>query len=322
MLDSSDKFKDAKQLFFDRIVLKDNDRGREVCSIRSDRQKKNVDVMLEFEFKDNGQKNQVLFEDKTDSSYHNGQLEKYKNDFPNCYRYIYFKLAYINSEEKKHCNIYGYDFLSSSDMAGALKDIQDIHPLVKMYYEYITSNYSIPIASYETELFQNKKYHMLHDKGLQAFLCDKIANNMNEQDYYIEYGSNPDGRPWTEIKLKTTNRFEYETKISEGMFWRVDIRQNKYYLRLNLYSTKPISETHKKLKNIRLRILQKEALRILEQFSNISAGSISPKGNKEREIIIFFLEENNLDELIKTIPSFTNEMVDIFNKLPTIQEKM
>ena len=92
-LDSDEENKEYKQAFFDSLILKKEDCGRTIGSIELKRQENNVDVLLTFRFEDNGEEQTVLFEDKTWSMPHSGQLARYKEIYPNCYRFFYYKLG-------------------------------------------------------------------------------------------------------------------------------------------------------------------------------------------------------------------------------------
>ena len=39
------------------------------------------------------------------------------------------------------------------------------------------------------------------------------------------------------------------------------------------------------------------------------------RGTKESEVLIFFFEENDLDELMVAIPKITRRMIEVFSKL-------
>ena len=52
-LDSEESYDTYKQLLFDNLILKKEDRGRAVYCIDLKRQENNVDVLLSFRFKDN-----------------------------------------------------------------------------------------------------------------------------------------------------------------------------------------------------------------------------------------------------------------------------
>ena len=94
-LDSEEAYKAQKQMFFDSLILKKDDYGRAVCGIELKRQENNVDVLLTFRFEDNYEQQTVLFEDKTWSMPHSGQLARYREIYPDCYRYFWITGAVL-----------------------------------------------------------------------------------------------------------------------------------------------------------------------------------------------------------------------------------
>lgn len=111
-LDSKEKYSVYKQRFFDNLILRKEDCGKTVNNIELKRQENRVDVILNFTIANSDDKQTVLFENKTYTTFHDNQLLNYKKRYPNCYRYIYFKLAYINLNERKEVISHGYDIIS------------------------------------------------------------------------------------------------------------------------------------------------------------------------------------------------------------------
>ncbi len=311
-LDSKEEYKDHKQTFFDNLILKKEDCGRKVkdCDLR--RQENNVDVLLSFRFEDNGEKQLVLFENKTRSMQHGNQLAEYREKYPNCYRYFYYKLAYINSQEESEIAKEKYEVINASMMSSTIEDMINLHPLIKMYHEYINYTFEQHISSFHDKLFVNHDYNILQSADAQKYLCDIITEKMNEQNVpYIEIRNGTSvGIPWTQIDIAKTDRNGY----SEKLFWRVDIRSKKYYIRLNQYA-KP-SNDYINYKKKRLQFLRDEANRIVEEFPNLKKGNLhNRKALYESEILIFFFEDNDLEILLNAIPTISQCMIDFFPTL-------
>lgn len=308
-LDSTVELENYKQNFFASLILREEDKKRMVGKIDVKRQENDVDVLLSFVFNDTNETKTVLFEDKTWSSHHSDQLKRYKEIYPSCYRYFYYKLAYINSQEQKEIVNNGYELINAFQMNEALRDIAGIHPLINMYCEYIGNVFCKPINLYEEKLFNKLKldYDVLRDAGAQKYLCDKIVEEMQNQNCkYLEIRNGTSyGRPWTQIDIA-----ENKTGMWEKLFWRVDIRAGKFYIRLNQYGEP--SEGQVELKKNHLDLLRKHLKNFLCNEDNIKLSSPSNKGLKESEIIIFFLEDNDLNLLIKKIPLITQEISSFF----------
>ena len=309
LLDSEEKYALYKQFFFDIVVLKPEDKGRSVSNIKVKRQEKDVDVLLSFTFVDTNEKAIVLFEDKTWTSHHNGQLKKYKTIYPNCYRYIYFKLAYINSQEKKEVLGYGYEIMTSSSIIEALNVINDIHPLISMYNAYVTDVFLNKSNSFEEELFVKRNFNVLWSGEAQKYLCDKITTEMASTGvpYLGIRNGTSFGRPWTQIDIA-----KKKSPIEERLFWRVDIRSGKFYIRLNQYGNPSKEQVNGKLN--RLASLRTSMKEILKSFPDIKQGQVVNRGTKESEVVIFFLENNNLNALIKALPSISAQIIETFKE--------
>ena len=309
-LDSQEAYKSDKQHFFDRLILKKEDCGRAIGNIGLKRQENNVDVLLTFCFEDNGQQETVLFEDKTWSMPHNGQLARYKEIYPNCYRYFYYKLAYINSQEEKEISREHYEVINACMMSSAIEKFADLHPLIRMYQDYIKFTFVDEINSYSERLFVKHDYDVLWSADAQKYLCDVIAENMTKQNVpYLEIRNDSSyGRPWTQIDIA-----KKEDGYWEKLFWRVDIRSGKFYIRLNQYAEPSEEEVNYKMQ--RLDILRQEANDIVESIPVLYAGKVENRATKESEVLIFFLEDNDLEAVIESIPKISRHMIDVFQRL-------
>lgn len=309
-LDSEEAYNTQKQTFFDSLILKKADRGRPIGGIELKRQENNVDMLLTFLFKDNGEQQMVLFEDKTWSMPHSGQLARYREIYPDCYRYFYYKLAYVNSQESKEVSNEHYDIIFVGEMASVLEKMVDLHPLIKMYYEYITVTFLQNINSLNEKIFKKHDYGVLWNADGQRYLCDCIVENMYEQGVpYLEIRNGTSfGRPWTQIDIARK-----EDGYCESLFWRVDIRSGRFYIRLNQYGEPSNDEVEYKMH--RLDILRKEAADIAASMSALHPGKLTDRGIKESEVMIFFLEENDIYCLMELLPKISSRMIDVFKNL-------
>ena len=309
-LDSKEEYKVYKQTFFNNVILKKEDCDRAVSSVELKRQENDVDVLLMFRFEDNGEDQIALFENKTWSSQHGEQLAKYKKIYPNCYRYFYYKLAYINSQEAKEIEQEQYEVIDADMMSSTIEKMVELHPLIQMYYDYITYTFVDAINSFYERIFVKHDYDVLWSADAQKYLCDTIVEKMTEQNVpslRITNGTSY-GRPWTEITIT-----EKENGYWECLFWRVDIRSRKFYIRLNQYAEPSKEEIDYKMK--RLEILRNEANSIVGSLQDLHMGKVNNRGIKESEVLIFFLEDNDLETLIEAIPKISRRMIDVFRQL-------
>lgn len=309
-LDSKEEYKVYKQIFFNNIILKKEDCDRAVSSVELKRQENNVDVLLMFRFEDDGEEQTILFENKTWSSQHSKQLAGYKTIYPNCYRYFYYKLAYINSQEAKEIAQEQYEVIDADMMSSTIEKMVDLHPLIKMYYDYITYTFVDAINSFHRKLFVEHHYNVLWGADAQKYLCDIIVKKMTEQNVpslRITNGTSY-GRPWTEITIT-----EKPEGYQERLFWRVDIRSGKFYIRLNQYAKPSEEEVDYKMR--RLNFLRNEANSIVGSLQGLHLGEVHNRGIKESEVLIFFLEDNDLETLIEALPKISRRMMDVFREL-------
>ena len=310
-LDSEEAYKAQKQTFFDSLILKKEDCGRAVDGIELKRQENNVDVLLTFRFEDNDEQQMVLFEDKTWSMPHSGQLARYKEIYPDCYRYFYYKLAYVNSQEEQEVSRERYEIINAGMMSSVLGKMVGLHPLIKMYYEYITATFEKETNSFHERIFQKHDYDVLWSADAQKYLCDAIVENMTKQSVpYLEIRNGTShGRPWTQIDIARK-----EDGYWEGLFWRVDIRSGKFYIRLNQYADPSEDEVAYKMR--RLEILRKEANEFVATMPALHPGKVEDRATKESEVLIFFLEDNDLNCIMEMLPKITHRMIEVFKELP------
>lgn len=241
---------------------------------------------------------------------HNRQLARYKEIYPNCYRYFYYKLAYINSQEEKEVSQNRYEVINAGMMSSTLEKMIDLHPLIKMYYDFITYTFVETINSFHEKLFVKHDYDVLWSADAQKYLCDTIVENMTKQGVpYLEIRNGTSfGRPWTQIDIarKTDGYWE-------GLFWRVDIRSGKFYIRLNQYAEPSKEEIDYKMR--RLEILRNEANNIIGDMPNLHPGKVENRAVKESEVLIFFLADNDLEAVIESIPKISRHMIDVFQSI-------
>ena len=311
-LDSDCKYGQYKQSFFDNLLLKRDDKGKLVSEISINRQSNNMETVLSFHFNGTDERHDILllFVDKESNMVRPEQLDRYKWIYPNCYRFFYYKLGYINSQEKKEVSQAKYEVINADMMSSTLEKMIDLHPLIKMYYDYITCTFVDAINSYYERIFVKHDYDILESADAQKYLCDAIVEKMTEQNVsYLEIRNGSSyGRPWTQIDFV---RKEYG--YSERLFWRVDIRSGKYYVRLNQYAEPSEKEVDYKMK--RLEVLRNEATNIVGTMPDLHVGKVENKAIKESEVLIFFLEDNNLERLLEAIPKISRHMIDAFQRL-------
>ena len=81
-----------------------------------------------------------------------------------------------------------------------------------------------------------------------------------------------------------------------------------------MYNTQP-SEEEITYKMHRLEILRREANEFVATMPALHPGKVENRATKESEVLIFFLEDNDLDSLMESLPKITRQMIDVFNGL-------
>jgi len=314
-LDSDEKFQKYKQDFFNKLLLRADDQGKTIYEINVNRQSKvkngRIDLLLEFKLQNKTQK--ILFENKTWTSTNKNQLQKYKEGFPNLYKYIYLKLAYINYYERQLLKNLNYNFITSEMLSNSLNPIAHLHPFIQQYLDYINQIFVNHINSFKVKLFQNNNFNILWEGQSQEYLMDILYENLENKLSYLKFKTgSSSGRPWTELDI--ARKENVYGNNWEFLFWRIDIRKGKFYIRLNQYAY------IKKSNNIEFKRKKKERLTLLREIAsninlkyNLKPGKLSNSGVNESEIIIFFLRENDLTKLMKILPLFSIEIVEEYN---------
>jgi hypothetical protein len=304
----SDNINKTKKLF-----LREEDWEEEVEDIKVKLQvsygKKKADIVVYFKLK--GTEELVVFENKTHSTTSTNQLESYKKD--GTYQYVYLKLGYINSREKTICKKSNYKTLNSSFLLNIVRSVNEPDEIIKQFKDYLENSY-VDVENQINESFDSGKiYYQFGNQDAQLLTLDKLGNSFGEFEldktkltafsnkYHIQYSSNTGGNPWSELVF-----IECTDKTPEAVFWRIDKRDNRYYIRLNQYSyTKGQSESAKQEKTLRLKDLRNFSRDYFLEKENIKLGKLSNRGENEREILIFFMDENNFKSILEVIPEFS-----------------
>jgi len=309
-LDNNVKYTKEKEDFFADLLLAPQDFGKKISKIYVIRQDKKrhgrSDLILEFML--DNEKKIILFENKTWTSTSFKQLNGYKEDNPDLYQYIYLKLAYINYEEIKLTKQCGYKIIDVHKFHEALSKIKKLHPFISQYFEYITHTFLNFIDNLPIELYQNNNQNLLWHSQSQQFVISDIYKKLEGKSNYLFFKTGSSfGRPWTEIDFcKKDKVFGGAT---EYIFWRIDIRSGNFYIRLNQWAG--IDKGFAKDKYVRRDKLRGIALEISKEY-DLFPGKLSNRGLKESELIIFFLNNNRMDKLVKLLPDFSVEFMNIY----------
>jgi hypothetical protein len=177
-LDSDPKYNQCKLSLFDNLLFKKENQGYSVSDIVINRQKDDMEVVLSFHFTGTDEKHDVLllFGDKASNMVRSEQLDRYKRYYPNCYRYIYYKVGYVTSIEEQCISRNQYELITDGMMESVLKPMEELHPLVKMYTEYLNSE-GDAVNSYYERIFLKHDKEVLQETAAQKYLLDSILES-------------------------------------------------------------------------------------------------------------------------------------------------
>lgn len=186
-LDSDSKYSHYKQSFFDNLLLKRDDKGKIVSEISINRQSNNMENVLSFYFNGTDERQDILllFVDKESNMVRPEQLDRYKWIYPNCYRYIYYKTGYVTRIEEQAVSQNHYDLVTDGMMESVLESISELHPLTKIYTDYLNGE-AEALNYYHERLFLNHDKEILHDSAAQKYLLDTLLENIAEDNWIIK----------------------------------------------------------------------------------------------------------------------------------------
>ncbi|MCK9254652.1 MAG: hypothetical protein ACOX0V_09095 [Bacteroidales bacterium] len=301
------------------ILTKPKDRNKSTANIKVERQvsfgKEKADLVVNFLL--NEEYKSVLFENKTNTTTSKKQLMSYKKGEEK-YKYNYLKLGYIDKKERKICQDCGYDIIDVNLLYNILLKINNPDLIIEQYKNYILNYYVNPLKEIIEKYKDGSIANKLCDQRAQLYLADKLSDNFgifeynannlpaNENKYRIQYRSNIGGNPWTQIVL-----IENESKYPDSIFWRIDKRSGKYYIRLNMYSKS--QNIDNKERTERLKNLRDFSLKFFNKYPYLKQGKLSNRRGREREIVIFFFDENPLHKLLRKIREFTFEFKKFYH---------
>lgn len=229
--------------FINKSVYEDKIDPLDIEKVELIRQYKNIDILVLAKLR-SGLILPIIIEDKTDTSEHDNQLDRYREiiieeytDFPEpiC---IYYKTGFIfetyTQIENHHYIV--YDKLDMLDVMGEFEDYE--MPLLFCdYYVYILLS-----QKYECDIiFEFHRAVQLGDINVltetlnidfaQWELMKKLTSNIEvNSEKNIRRGNNPNGSPWTLYDIDDSY-----LKGNDEAFYRIDRNNAGYYLSLRQY---------------------------------------------------------------------------------------
>ncbi|MEW6078317.1 MAG: hypothetical protein AB1724_10925 [Thermodesulfobacteriota bacterium] len=306
-LDADPTTRSPISMFFYTLGLCDSSMDS-IAIDKISRQEKNTDLIIRYHV--NGIKTDALFENKTYTSTHSGQLKRYKDEFPGFKYYKYMKLGYIFYQERKDAAQAGYTVIDVYQLKLALDSVPLNNMLVNQYREFLGARFIDVQNKIFRELVRDNRHSLLEDSHGQAqqYILSELHHDLDSQIPYLnfKYAGNKGGTLWTQLDI-ARRKDAYGSNSEELLFWRIDKRGKGYYLRLNQYSEiKDANYWPQKKAN--LQILRNH-IEPLMKSKGLVLDKPNNKGMNESEITILFFEDNHI-ELIKK--HLTDLSIDIY----------
>lgn len=146
----------------------------------------------------------------------------------------------------------------------------------------------------------------------------ELYEKLKESDYSSEFkiifktGINRGGAPWTHLIICQKKGF-YDGK-NETLWWRIDKRSKKTYLRLSQYGNVKDRKDLIEIKKRRLGKIREAVNTICDNYA-LKRGKITNKGVNENEVVIFFFDENPYTKIKELLPALTRDIQNAYNNL-------
>lgn len=329
LLDSDDStYGEAKQKFFDSLILKETDLHKAVKGVAVDRQasagKEKMDILLSFEFASDSssKRHYVLFEDKVSSTTNDRQLSDYKafcERHYNMYDYIYLKLDYINMRERDIAVRNGYRVVSNKDLAAALAPIEGCHIIIEHYLQFLKGAFLVDGDSIQERIDGCADGMVFANANVQKYYIEQVLAALNNDGLNVPTSQiNPGtsfGRPWVELWLPdgVQSVAEYGGE-KEALFWRIDQRSDLWHIRLCQYCWKV--DAHRRERAARLNALRSAVKNVLNRnHPDLRLSQLSNKGEKNSDVIVLSFVDNAPQAILDSISDLTKSVLEIFKQL-------
>lgn len=317
--------------FIKDSIYKDQIHALDIERIEINRQYKNIDIFILAHLK-NGLALPIIIEDKTNTTIHDDQLDRYRQllmqeytDFPEpiC---IYYKTGYIFEAyceiEKSHYIVY-----DKSKILSIMEVFKDVEmPLLFCdYYAHLVSTQKYEedtISAYDKAIECREitpLIETLNKDFAQWELMKKLTVNIETNaSQNLRRGTNPNGSPWTQYDIDDTH-----LKGNDQAFYRIDKNKEGYYLSLRQYLKYDTPDFMKKVGIYDTNILYDHKMKRLEAYRTYFEKSVrelndtipiyvSNRGAYESEIGSFRL--NTIDTLVwleKNLSIITNRFLEL-----------
>jgi hypothetical protein len=280
------------------------------------RQFNRIDVLLHAEIA--GKPLTFLIEDKTASSQHSDQLNRYvakaKEKFENVVP-IYFKTGYMFGEDLAAA-LDNYAVIGLEAWVEFLTTLTLKNDILADYREFMADQLRDRKASIEF-LWTPRGYESFDRDYVQFEFLQRMANSspVFPANSAIRRGFNLGGTPWTHLDFKHS----FAGGAKDGLFLRIDKRKAdggevKYYLSIRQYAEvkgKPAEQEAKRLRLGKYRVLFDESRKAINSNLQFDVPRADHKGANESEIGVLFFNDttNSTNAVLAEFPAVHGEFV-------------
>jgi hypothetical protein len=279
------------------------------------RQKEKIDIIFSASVR--GVPTMFVIEDKTDTSHHSNQLDRYRMWTEGAYKdhqhvFIYLKTGF-HFDEDRAAATHRYTVVTLDEVVECL----NAHPATSdIFNEYLAHAKRLLVdrAAVLDRLTRADGYPALRYDFAQFTLLSQLRNACTSSigcEVSLHRGRNVGGAPWTHLRFANFPD-RYGAKRSEVLYHRVDIRQDdagkrRYYLCTRQYA-KVKDDAHaraEKRKWLTLyRDLFKGACAAVQSKLSFSTPTTDNRGANESEVGILFFdaEANSIANVVEQFP--------------------
>lgn len=276
-----------------------------------------------------------IIEDKTYTSHHSDQLEKYRKQIngdkieEDEIIGIYFKTGYIYPEDEDAKTEYNYEILDYKRIHNFLQKYKTDNLIFESYKRYIKNEFYIPYTTWPKELMEENEMTVEWEGGEKCLLSfpsvqwefmkkllEKCPGCIYSKEINLENtpsiyrGSNRNGTPWTQMWFVKLKDF-YGENVNETLFYRLDKKgKDDYYLSLRQYAKIDDSKKeHKKNKKKRLKQFREHFENAISS-SSLSLGQVGNRGTFESEVAILFFKDNSPMQILSNFGSVHSNFIE------------
>jgi len=272
-----------------------------------------------------------IIENKTYTSHHSEQLEKYRNQIngdnieEDEIIGIYFKIGYIYPEDEEAKTKYDYEILDYKRIHCFLQKYKTDNLIFESYKHYIEKTFYVPYTTWPKILMEENKMTVEWEgeekyllsfpsvqwefmKEVKKYCPGCIYSKENLEDTPSIYrGSNRNGPPWTQMWFVKLKDF-YGKDVNETLFYRLDKKgKDDYYLSLRQYAK--IDDSKKEQKKRRLEQFREHFEKACSS-SSLSPDPVGNRGTFESEVAILFFKKNSPMQILSNLGSVHNNFIN------------